>query len=274
MADGEFFAIRHRKREVHKMHICRFRRTPSDEPARYGVLENETVFPIVQDTPLESIEVDGAHPLPRSQVQLLTPCEPSKIVCIGRNYREHAAELGHEVPSEPLIFLKPPSALIGPEQAIRLPALSQRVDYEGELVAVIGRRAYQIRDDESALSYILGYTCGIDVTARDLQKKDGQFTRAKGFDTFAPLGPVIATDLNPYHLNIETRVNGEVKQKANTDLLIFPLDVLLRFITRVMTLLPGDVIYTGTPAGVGPLHSGDVVEVEIQGIGVLRNHVI
>jgi len=256
------------------MHICRFRRTQSDEPARYGVLENETVFPLAQNSPFESVEMDRAQPSPVSQVQLLTPCEPSKIVCVGRNYREHAAELGHDVPSEPLIFLKPPSALIGPEAAIRLPALSQRVDYEGELVAVVGQRAYQIRDDESALSYILGYTCGIDVTARDLQEKDVQFTRAKGFDTFAPLGPVIATDLDPHHLNIETRVNGEVKQRANTELFIFSLDVLLRFITHVMTLLPGDVIYTGTPAGVGPLKSGDTIEVEIEGVGVLRNHVI
>ena len=256
------------------MYICRFRRKQSDEPARYGVLEHETVFPLRGNTPFESIEGDRAHPMPLSEVRLLAPCQPSKIIGIGRNYREHAAELGHDVPTEPLIFLKPPSAIIGSQDAIHLPALSQRVDYEGELVAVVGRRAFQIGDDESALDYILGYTCGIDVTARDLQKKDGQFTRAKGFDTFAPLGPVIATDLDPSHLNIETRVKGKVKQQSNTKLLIFPLDVLLRFITQVMTLMPGDVIYTGTPAGVGPLKTGDVVEVEIEGIGVLRNHVV
>ncbi|MBI3951130.1 MAG: fumarylacetoacetate hydrolase family protein [Acidobacteria bacterium] len=256
------------------MHICRFRRKQTDEPARFGVIEGETILPVRGETPFQPIEVDRAHPLASSEVQLLAPCQPSKIVCIGRNYREHAAELGHDAPAEPLIFLKPPSAVIGPEEAIHLPAISQRVDYEGELVAVIGRRAFQIREDESALEYLLGYTCGIDVTARDLQKKDVQFTRAKSFDTFAPLGPVITTDLDPSHLNIETRVNGEVKQRANTELLIFPLDVLLRFITRVMTLLPGDIIYTGTPAGVGPLKAGDVVEVEIGGVGILRNYVV
>jgi 2-keto-4-pentenoate hydratase/2-oxohepta-3-ene-1,7-dioic acid hydratase in catechol pathway len=256
------------------MHVVRFQSRTSREPARYGVLQDTTICPIQADTPFESLEVDRAQALSLSEVQLLTPCQPSKIVAVGRNYRAHAAELGHDVPTEPLIFLKPPSALLEPDGAIRLPALSRRVDYEGELVAVIGRRAFQIGDDESALSYVFGYTCGNDVTARDLQKKDGQFTRAKGFDTFAPLGPVIATDPDPNHLKIETRVNGEVKQRANTELLIFPLDLLLRFITQVMTLLPGDIVYTGTPAGVGPLKSGDVVEVEIQDIGVLRNHVL
>jgi 2-keto-4-pentenoate hydratase/2-oxohepta-3-ene-1,7-dioic acid hydratase in catechol pathway len=181
--------------------------------------------------------------------------------------------LGHDVPSEPLIFFKPPTAVIGPNEAVRLPSLSQRVDYEGELVVVIGRQAHQIREDEPALRYVLGYTCGLDITARDLQKKDVQFTRAKGFDTFAPLGPCIATDVNPHHLNIETRINGEVKQQANTELLIFSVDRVLRHITQVMTLLPGDIIYTGTPAGVGPLKTGDTIEVEIEGIGALRNHV-
>lgn len=204
---------------------------------------------------------------------MLAPCTPSKIVALGRNYRDHAAELGHDVPLEPLIFLKPPSAVIGPDEAIRLPAMSARVDYEGELVVVMGRRAYRLREDEDPLAYVLGYTCGNDVTARDLQQRDGQFTRAKGFDTFAPIGPVIATDLDPTDLRIETRVNGCVRQRARTRDLVFPVPVLIRFIAQVMTLLPGDLIFTGTPAGVGPLFDGDVVEVEIEGIGTLRNPV-
>jgi 2-keto-4-pentenoate hydratase/2-oxohepta-3-ene-1,7-dioic acid hydratase in catechol pathway len=204
---------------------------------------------------------------------VLAPCTPSKIVALGRNYRDHAAELGHDVPLEPLIFLKPPSAVIGPDEAIRLPAMSARVDYEGELVVVMGRRAYRLREDEDPLAYVLGYTCGNDVTARDLQQRDGQFTRAKGFDTFAPIGPVIATDLDPTDLRIETRVNGCVRQRARTRDLVFPVPVLIRFIAQVMTLLPGDLIFTGTPAGVGPLFDGDVVEVEIEGIGTLRNPV-
>jgi 2-keto-4-pentenoate hydratase/2-oxohepta-3-ene-1,7-dioic acid hydratase in catechol pathway len=255
------------------MRLCRFRVPEHDEHGCYGLIENDRVFRLTSSSPFEGIEVNRDDPLPLAQVQLVAPCQPSKIIGIGRNYRDHAVELGHDVPTEPLIFLKPPTAVIGPGEAIRLPAISERVDYEGELVAVIGKRAYQIGADENALDYVLGYTCGIDVTARDLQKKDVQFTRAKGFDTFAPLGPVIVTDLAPQGLRIETRVNGEVKQQANTALLIFPIDVLLRYVTQVMTLLPGDVIYTGTPAGVGPLKVGDIIEVEIEGIGVLRNHV-
>jgi 2-keto-4-pentenoate hydratase/2-oxohepta-3-ene-1,7-dioic acid hydratase in catechol pathway len=237
------------------------------------VIEEDRVFRTAGEGLFGPIDVDRAVSFPLAEVQLLAPCQPSKIIGVGRNYRDHATELGNEVPAEPLLFLKAPTAIIGPGDEVRLPALSQRVDYEGELVAVIGKRAYQIGADENPLEYVLGYTCGIDVTARDLQKKDGQFTRAKGFDTFAPLGPWIVTGLEPHRLNIETRVNGEVKQRANTESLIFPIDVLLRSITQVMTLLPGDVIYTGTPAGVGPLRAGDTVEVEIEGIGVLKNHV-
>jgi 2-keto-4-pentenoate hydratase/2-oxohepta-3-ene-1,7-dioic acid hydratase in catechol pathway len=197
---------------------------------------------------------------------------PTKIVCIGRNYADHAKELGNEVPSEPIIFLKPPSAVIPPEAAIVRPPQSQRVDFEGELAIVIARKAKNVlrahwRD------YVLGFTCANDVTARDLQKKDVQFTRGKGFDTFCPVGPVIETDLDPSALRLVTRVNGEVKQDGNTRDMIFPCDFIIEFITSVMTLCPGDVILTGTPAGVGPLNSGDVVEVEIEGIGTLRNHV-
>jgi 2-keto-4-pentenoate hydratase/2-oxohepta-3-ene-1,7-dioic acid hydratase in catechol pathway len=197
---------------------------------------------------------------------------PTKIICVARNYSEHARELGNEPPPEPILFLKPPSAVLAPEATIVRPPQSQRVDFEGELAIVIGRKARNV----SRLAwrdYVLGFTCGNDVTARDLQKKDVQFTRAKGFDTFCPIGPVIETDLDPAELRLVTRVNGEVKQDGNTRDMIFRCDFLIEFITSVMTLCPGDVILTGTPAGVGPLQAGDVVEVEIDGIGTLRNHV-
>jgi len=197
---------------------------------------------------------------------------PSKIVCVGRNYAEHAKELGNEAPPEPILFLKAPSSVLAPEGTIIRPPQSQRVDFEGELAIVIGRQARNVRRAEWR-GFVLGFTCGNDVTARDLQKKDVQFTRAKSFDTFCPIGPVIETDLEPSALNLVTRVNGEVKQKGNTRDMIFPCDFLIEFISSVMTLCPGDVILTGTPAGVGPLQSGDVVEVEVDGIGTLRNHV-
>ncbi len=257
------------------MRICRFLDLSSPHPrrARYGVLEGDHVIPLREDHPFGPITRQESDILPIERAQLLAPCEPSKIVAIGRNYRDHAEELGHEVPAEPLIFLKPPSAVIGPEETIRLPALSARVDYEGELVVVIGRRAHRLGEEDDPLAYILGYTCGNDVTARDLQQRDGVFARAKGFDTFAPIGPVIATDLDPSDLRIETRVNGRVRQRASTCDLIFPVPQLVRFISQIMTLLPGDLIFTGTPAGVGPLSDGDVVEVDIEGIGTLRNYV-
>jgi len=257
------------------MLICRFLDLSSAHPhrARYGLVDGTHVIPIREDHPFGPITLETSAALPLERVRLLAPCEPSKIVALGRNYRDHAAELGHDVPAEPLIFLKPPSAVIGPQETIRLPAMSARVDYEGELVVVMGRRAYRLREDEDPLAYVLGYTCGNDVTARDLQQRDGQFARAKGFDTFAPIGPVIATDLDPADLWIETRVNGRVRQRARTRDLVFPVPALLRFISQVMTLLPGDLIFTGTPAGVGPLADGDVVEVEIEGIGTLRNPV-
>ncbi|HEU4521312.1 MAG TPA: fumarylacetoacetate hydrolase family protein [Thermoanaerobaculia bacterium] len=203
-------------------------------------------------------------------VSLLPPVVPSKIVCIGRNYADHAKELGNEPPQEPIIFLKPPSAVIGPEETIVRPKQSQRVDFEGELALIVGKPARNIAADDWRDS-ILGFTCANDVTARDLQKKDVQFTRGKGFDTFLPLGPCMATDLDPSKLHISTRVNGEVRQDGNTADMIFSCGRIVEFITSVMTLFPGDVILTGTPAGVGPLEAGDVVEVEIEGIGTLRN---
>jgi len=203
---------------------------------------------------------------------LLPPCVPTKIVCIGRNYAEHAKELGNEAPSEPIIFLKPPSALLAPFGTIIRPAISQRVDHEGELAIVIGKRAKDVKAAQWR-DYVRGFACANDVTARDIQKRDVQFTRGKGFDTFAPIGPCIETELDVSALSVQTRVNGEIRQNGNTRDMVFPCDFLVEFITTVMTLEPGDVILTGTPSGVGPLVSGDTVEVEIEGIGVLRNAV-
>jgi len=238
----------------------------------YGVLEGERLFPL-WGPPFEVISRTGEMFL-LDNVTLLAPCEPSKIVALALNYRDHAAEFGRPVPEEPLIFLKPPSAVIGPGEAIVLPAMSRRVDYEGELAVVMGRTARHV-PPERARDYVLGYTCFNDVTARDLQKKDGLFTRAKGFDTFAPLGPWIETEIpDPGALTLETWVNGERRQAGTTRDLIFGVSTLIAFISRIMTLLPGDVIATGTPAGVGPLAAGDVVEVRVQGIGSLLNPVI
>ena len=195
---------------------------------------------------------------------------PSKIVCVGRNYADHAKELGNEVPSEPILFLKPPSAVIAHGAKIVLPPQSQRVEHESELAIVIGKEARNVSAARWR-DYVQGFTCANDVTARDLQKKDVQFTRGKSFDTFCPLGPWIETDLDPSALRVLARVNGAIRQDGNTRQMIFPPPVLVEFITSIMTLLPGDVILTGTPAGVGPLASGDTVEIEIEGIGTLRN---
>lgn len=210
-----------------------------------------------------------------SEATLLAPVHPSKIVCVGRNYRDHAAELGNEVPVEPLIFFKPPSSLLSPGANIRRPKLSQRTDYEGELGVVIARNCYKLREDEDVRPYILGYTCVNDFTARDLQNKDGQWTRAKGFDTFCPVGPLVSDEIDPWAgVSVQTRVNGEIRQDGNTRDFIFPLDLVIRYISQVMTLFPGDLIATGTPKGVGPVLAGDVVEVTIEGVGTLRNPVV
>lgn len=206
------------------------------------------------------------------EAKLLAPVSPSKIVCVGRNYREHAAELGNEVPSEPLIFFKPPSSVIGPGEAIVRPKISARVDHEAELGVVIGKRCRNLNADEDVRDYILGFTCVNDVTARDLQKKDGQWTRGKGFDTFCPVGPVVVDTLDPWSgVEVEARVNGDLKQHGNTRDFIFALDVVIRYVAQVMTLLPGDLIATGTPSGVGPLVAGDKVEIAVEGIGSLWN---
>jgi 2-keto-4-pentenoate hydratase/2-oxohepta-3-ene-1,7-dioic acid hydratase in catechol pathway len=211
---------------------------------------------------------------PINEVKLLPPVAPSKIICVGRNYRDHAKELGNEVPAEPLLFFKPPSSLLAPGGIIRMPKVSERVDFEGELAVIIGKRARKLRRDEDLRPYIHGYTLANDVTARDLQKKDGQWARAKGFDTFCPVGPIVDTDLDlAAGLIIETHVNGELRQHGSTLDFIFSLPVLLEYITAAFTLEPGDLLLTGTPAGVGPLAAGDTVEVSLPGLGRLSNPV-
>ncbi len=224
----------------------------------------------VQATPLSS---DFA-PMPLSAADLLPPVTPSKIVCVGRNYRDHAKELGNEVPAEPLLFFKPPSSLLKPKGTVLMPAASARVDFEGELALVIGKRASKLGPNSNWRSYIRGYTLANDITARDLQKKDGQWTRAKGFDTFCPVGPLVSDELDPATgVTIETRVNGELRQHGSTLDFIFPISELLTYITAAITLEPGDLVLTGTPSGVGPLNSGDRVEVSVPGLGVLANTV-
>jgi 2-keto-4-pentenoate hydratase/2-oxohepta-3-ene-1,7-dioic acid hydratase in catechol pathway len=237
---------------------------------RYGILDGQTVYETVS---LWSSERGAAHPL--DGLRLLPPCWPSKIVCVGRNYREHASELGNPVPPEPLIFLKPPSALIASGDAIVYPAISERVDHEGELGVVIAKRARNVRPEDAG-SYIFGYTCINDVTARDLQKKDGQWTRGKGFDTFCPVGPWITPreTVRLEDLRVRTFVDGEKKQDAPVADMIFLVGVLIAFVSQFMTLEPGDLIATGTPAGVGPLRRGSTVRVDIEGLGVLENRVV
>jgi len=250
------------------MRIVRF--LVNDE-ARYGILDAQDKIQPLKAPPFEGVD-PGEGRFLLSEVELLAPCEPSKVVGIGLNYRDHAGEVGLELPDDPMLFLMPDTAVIGPGRTIRLPEMSEWVDYEGELAIVIGRPAFRI-EKEAAADYILGYTCFNDVTARDLQIKDVQFTRSKSFDTFAPMGPWIVTDVDPRSLDIETFVNGERKQCSNTRQLVFDPFQLVHFVSWVMTLYPGDVIASGTPAGIGPLKAGDRVEVRIQGIGSLANEV-
>lgn len=222
--------------------------------------------------PGSSFPLDGSS-YNLDEAKLLAPCLPSKVVCLGLNYRAHAEETKLAIPAVPLIFLKPSTAVIGPDDKIVLPRDAKRVDYEGELGVVIGKQAKDVPEDK-ARDYVLGYTCFNDISDRHAQRDDGQWTRAKGYDTFAPIGSWIETDVEPDDLKLETYLNGELKQSARTSDLIFGISGLISFISGVMTLLPGDVIATGTPSGIGPLNAGDVVEVKIQGIGALRNYVI
>jgi len=248
------------------MKIVRFRYDGCD---RYGALEDDRIT--VLEGTIESLAPPKvAEPIALGEVRLLAPATPSKIVAIGLNYADHAAEGNRELPKEPMLFIKPSTAVIGPGDDIVYPPQTANLHHEGELAIVIGKTARNVAQSE-ARRYVLGYTCANDVTARDLQRRDVQFTRGKGFDTFAPLGPWIVTGLDPSDLALEVRVNGEVRQKSRTSQLIFNCDYLVSFISQVMTLLPGDVISTGTPAGVSPMNIGDVVEVEIERIGCLKN---
>src|SRR6202167_3038892 len=268
------------------MKYCRFQ---FNGQAQYGLVESvggrDAIVRVLLTAPeeadgdMESLRTRKIEAIPLEEAALLPPVRPSKIVCIGRNYREHAAELGHDVPTEPLIFLKATSALLSPGGVVRRPKISQRVDLEGELGVVIGKTCYQPAADADIRQYIQGYTCVNDVTARDLQNKDGQWSRAKGFDTFCPVGPVVTDEIDPSFavgagVGVETRVNGAVKQSGNTRDFIFNLETVIRHIAQAMTLFPGDLIPSGTPAGVGPLAAGDVVEVSVEGAGTLRNSVV
>jgi 2-keto-4-pentenoate hydratase/2-oxohepta-3-ene-1,7-dioic acid hydratase in catechol pathway len=274
------------------MRYCRFR---LNNETLYGAVEDRNGEPWITrliEAPEEDLAVRlerdrstalafDFEPLPLSKVDLLAPVTPSKIVCVGRNYRDHAKELGNDIPTEPLLFFKPPSSLLAPGGTVQMPAASQRVDFEGELALVIGRRASKlhpgVHPGEDWRSYVRGYTLANDVTARDLQKKDGQWTRAKGFDTFCPVGPWVSDEIEPDlsggtgGVTIETRVNGKVRQHGSTSDFIFAIPELLVYITAAITLEPGDLVLTGTPAGVGPLDPGDRVEVSIPDLGVLSN---
>ncbi|MGH9873989.1 MAG: fumarylacetoacetate hydrolase family protein [Pyrinomonadaceae bacterium] len=255
------------------MRISRFTTSNTLVP-RFGLVDDHFVLPLSEGQTIESFpnpRTDEAIPV--SEVHFLAPVTPSKIVCVGRNYREHAAELGNKMPDEPLLFLKAPSAIIANGASIERPPQSQQVEHEGELGVVIARQARRLTEKEDPLSYVLGYTCVNDVTARDLQRKDVQFTRGKSFDTFCPVGPFVVDGVDPLNLTVTTRVNGAIKQNGRTADMAFSVPFLIRYISNIMTLYPGDLIATGTPAGVSPMKDGDVVEVEIEGIGLLRNPV-
>jgi 2-keto-4-pentenoate hydratase/2-oxohepta-3-ene-1,7-dioic acid hydratase in catechol pathway len=255
------------------MKLCRISHETFRTP-RYAVVSGSSVAPLPEGYSFEdAIIASSETELPLAEVKLLPPVVPSKIVCVGRNYREHAAELGNKMPDEPLLFLKPSSSLIASNERIELPSVSQQVEHEGELGVVIGKTARKLLGNDDPLSYVFGYTCVNDVTARDLQRKDVQFTRGKSFDTFCPVGPWIVNDIDPANVEVTTRLNGEVKQHGNTSDMAFSVAFLIRYISAIMSLYPGDLIATGTPAGVSRMKHDDIVEVEISGIGVLRNQV-
>ena len=250
------------------MKIVRF---TIDNKVRYGILKGESIQAI-EDKPYRYLKPSDCY-YQLSEVKLLPPCTPSKIVALGLNYYSHAKEVNARIPNAPLIFLKPSTALIGPGDNIIYPSTSYRVDYEGELGVVIKKPVWKV-SVEDALDYVLGYTCFNDVTVRDLQYNDEHWTRAKSFNTFAAVGPCIETELDPGNYVVETYLSGELKQRGNTSDLIYSVPELIDFISHVMTLLPGDIIATGTPSGIGPMYPGDVVEIKIEAIGTLRNYVV
>jgi 2-keto-4-pentenoate hydratase/2-oxohepta-3-ene-1,7-dioic acid hydratase in catechol pathway len=255
------------------MKICRFE---YNNQINWGVVSNESVFPLknLENLKKQRSELDLSTAVNIEDVKLLSPVTPSKVVCVGRNYAEHAAELGNAVPQEPLLFLKAPSSIITEGETIIIPKQSHQVEHEGELAVVIGRICKNLSEHENPFDYIFGYTCLNDVTARDLQRKDIQFTRAKSFDTFCPVGAFIETDLEVTDISVITRVNGVIKQNGRTSQMVFPIPFLIKYISNQMTLTAGDIIATGTPSGVSRLSSGDVCEIEIEGIGFLRNPVL
>jgi 2-keto-4-pentenoate hydratase/2-oxohepta-3-ene-1,7-dioic acid hydratase in catechol pathway len=240
--------------------------------ARWGALKEDILFELKGSVFGKFKTKEEGIPI--SEVTLLPAAEPTKIVAVGANYKNHAREMGRPIPEEPMIFLKPPSAVVGPNDIIIYPKMAKRVDYEGELALVIKKEARLLSDNDKIEDYILGYTCFNDVTARDLQQKDGQFTRAKSFDTFAAVGPCIATGVDPSQMRLKTFLNGKLRQSSSLNNLIFPVPFLVRFISSIMTLVPGDIITTGTPAGTGPMSPGDRVDVQIEGIGTLSNTVM
>lgn len=254
------------------MKICNFEYR---NKRSWGILKENLVYPIDNIAELNLIKnyENLTKPLSESEIKFFPPVSPSKIVCVGRNYSAHAAELGNEIPKEPLLFLKAPSAIISTDESIILPRQSNQVEFEGELGVVIGRDCKDLTEEENSFEYIFGYICINDVTARDLQKKDIQFTRSKSFDTFCPVGFFIETELDVSDVRVTTKVNGEIKQNGRTSQMVFTVDFLIRYISNQMTLKAGDIIATGTPAGVSRLNHGDVCEVEIEGIGTLRNPV-
>ncbi|WGD37856.1 fumarylacetoacetate hydrolase family protein [Lysinibacter sp. HNR] len=251
------------------MKVVRF---SHEDTIAYGIIDDDEIVVIDGDPLFTGFDTTGER-VPMMNATLLAPVIPrSKVICVGKNYRDHAAEMGGEPPEEPLLFLKPNTSVIGPGDAIVIPPQSQRVEHEGELAVVIGRIAKNVSAAD-ALDYVFGYTAANDVTARDLQQSDGQWARGKGFDTFCPLGPVIETDFDPLSSGLITRVNGEERQEAALSSMIHSIASVIEYSSRVWTMLPGDVILLGTPAGVGPLNPGDTVEIEIKGIGTLRNSV-
>jgi len=253
------------------MKICHFLYEGIDY---WGALLDGRVYPFPDNKMPKLFDfADPKTSFETNAVKLLSPVSPSKIVCVGRNYAEHAAELGNEVPKSPLLFLKAPSSLITEGDSILIPEQSNQVEHEGELGVVIRRECRKLTDNDNSRDFVLGYVCLNDVTARDIQRQDVQFTRAKSFDTFCPVGAFIETELDVTDVRVQTRVNEVVKQDGRTSQMVFPVDFLIRYISNQMTLYPGDLIATGTPSGVSKLNEGDVCEVEIEGIGVLRNPV-